>query len=119
MTSESAQTGQKTIGDTHTKQRFPAPLIQPENNPIATTGESASSATKTMSGITAGVVFDKDDVYGIDFYNNAITGKNAMTLSSRATDSHHVPCVCVKENYFNTSNALNALEKKGGTNEGV
>lgn len=36
------------------------------------------------------------EVCGVDCYNQNITGGVSMTLSARATDPHHIPCVIVK-----------------------
>lgn len=35
------------------------------------------------------------DATGVDLYNQTTTGRVAKTLSNRATDADHVPCVIV------------------------
>lgn len=37
------------------------------------------------------------EVIGIDLYNQSMTGWVSKTMSNRATDSDHVPCVLITE----------------------
>ena len=38
---------------------------------------------------------NSNEVIGVDLYNQSITGGVAKTLSNKATDSDHIPCVLI------------------------
>lgn len=38
------------------------------------------------------------NVEGVDAYNQTTTGDKAMSLTSRSTDAHHIPCVITENN---------------------
>ena len=37
--------------------------------------------------------------YGVDLYNQCLTGGVSKTLNNRATDADHVPCVLIRGGY--------------------
>jgi hypothetical protein len=39
----------------------------------------------------------ENEPIGLDLYNQTITGGVTMTISGAASDSHHIPCVLIKE----------------------
>lgn len=49
----------------------------------------------TRPGFTVGLIEQRVQVIGVDAYNQAVTGNVAKPLTAAASDSDHVPCVCI------------------------
>ena len=56
-------------------------------------------------------------IEGLDVYNQSLTGDKTMTLTCRATDSHHIPCVVMDRSAFNQG--INAKYDIGIDENGV
>ena len=39
-----------------------------------------------------------ENAIGVDLYNQCLPGGVSKTLSSKATDADHIPCVIIKDN---------------------
>ena len=71
--------------------------------------------------LTAGGGRDDTLVCGMDCYNQSLTGAAAMTVGSSASDPHHIPCVCERQDVIAAidGDKLNKKERAGGSGLGV
>ena len=79
------------------------PMVLESNQNHATAKETETCTTLPSSmGMGGGYV--PMVVEGADLFNQSITGTVAMTMSNRATDAHHVPCV-IEQKVISSSKA--------------
>lgn len=73
--------------------------FRPEN--VRCYEETATTlCNRTRAGFCNGIITLESVAFGVDVYNQSITGDKAKTLNSAATDSDHIPCTIYPVNCY-------------------